>query len=279
MIACNKGSDNSNPAPPPANLTLTGVRLNGEAALQNNYNVNTLPAIRFQFSTPVDRSTVMNSIVFTTSLGNPVSYSTTYQNNDSVVIIQPLTNLNYLTRYFVSLRTSLKSAQGKNLQSGYDIGLITQIDSTDKFPQISDTALIELVQQQTFKYFWDFAHPVSGLARERNTSGDIVTSGGSGFGIMAIVTGIHRNFITRQQGLTRMQTIVSFLKNTAQMFHGAFPHWLNGSTGAVVPFSANDNGADLVETSFLIQGLLTARQYFNSSDAAEVQLRSDINNI
>jgi len=133
------------------------------------------------------------------------------------------------------------------------------------------------VQQQTFKYFWDFGHPISGLARERNTSGETVTSGGSGFGIMAIVTGISRNFITKAQGLARMQTIVGFLKNTAQKFHGAFPHWLNGTTGAVIPFSAKDDGADLVETSYLMQGLLTARQFFNGADAAETTLRNDIN--
>jgi hypothetical protein len=156
---------------------------------------------------------------------------------------------------------------------------MTTIDSSDKFSQISDSALVELVQKQSFKYFWDFGHPVSGLARERNTSGDIVTSGGSGFGIMAILTGIHRGFITRTEGLTRLQTMVSFLKNTAQKVHGAFPHWMNGASGAIVPFSQKDNGADLVETSYLMQGLLCARQYFNGNDANETTLRSDINTL
>ncbi|WP_159477518.1 glucoamylase family protein [Dyadobacter sp. 3J3] len=154
-----------------------------------------------------------------------------------------------------------------------------QIDSTDKFPIISDDALLTLVQKQTFKYFWDFGHPVSGLARERNTSGDVVTSGGSGFGIMTIPIAIERDFITRGQGLERMQKIVAFLKTNTQKFHGAFPHWINGATGAVVPFSAKDDGADLVETSYLIQGLLTARQYFDGNDAAETALRNDINTI
>ena len=157
--------------------------------------------------------------------------------------------------------------------------LTSVIDSTDKFPRITDDALLYLVQKQTFKYFWDFGHPVSGLARERNTSGDIVTSGGSGFGIMTIPVAIERKFITRAEGLERMQKIVSFLKDKTRKFHGAFPHWINGATGAVVPFSTKDNGADLVETSFLIQGLLTARQYFNSSETNEAVLRSDINSI
>ncbi|WP_310589873.1 glucoamylase family protein [Dyadobacter sp. CY343] len=151
--------------------------------------------------------------------------------------------------------------------------------TTNKFPVISDEALLTLVQQQTFKYFWEFAHPVSGLARERNTSGDIVTSGGSGFGIMTIPIAVERKFITRAQGLERMQKIAGFLKNNTQKFHGAFPHWLNGATGAVVPFSEKDNGADLVETAFLVQGLLTARQYFSANTPAEMDLRADINAI
>jgi hypothetical protein len=156
---------------------------------------------------------------------------------------------------------------------------ISAIDSTDKFPVIPDEELLTLVQKQTFRYFWDFGHPVSGMARERNTSGDVVTSGGSGFGIMTIPVAIERKFITRTQGLERMQKIVAFLNEKAQTFHGAFPHWLNGATGAVVPFSTKDNGADLVETSLLVQGLLTARQYFNGNDNEETALRNDINKI
>jgi hypothetical protein len=136
------------------------------------------------------------------------------------------------------------------LRTEFGVNLTTQLDAKDKFPRISDEELLTKVQQQTFRYFWDFGHPVSGLARERNTSGDIVTSGGSGFGIMAMVVGIERKFITREQGLQRLTTIVDFLTNQAEKFHGAFPHWLNGATGKTVPFSAKDNGADLVETSF-----------------------------
>src|SRR5262249_19094009 len=147
----------------------------------------------------------------------------------------------------VSVSTDLKSTGGRHLDLGGNINFITRIDSSRKFPLISDDALLDLVQQQTFKYFWDFGNPVSGMARERNSSGETVTSGGTGFGIMTIPVAINRNFITRADGLARMQKIVSFLKTTPR-FHGAYSHWLNGTTGAVIPFSANDNGADLVET-------------------------------
>jgi hypothetical protein len=144
---------------------------------------------------------------------------------------------------------------------------------------LSDSALLDLVQKQTFKYFWDFGHPASGLARERNTSGDVVTTGGTGFGIMAIVTAVHRNFITRSEGLARIQKMVGFLQTKAERFHGAFPHWLNGATGKTVAFSPRDNGADLVETAFLMQGLLAGRQYFNLADPAEATLRDGINSL
>ncbi|MEI9934634.1 MAG: glucoamylase family protein [Ferruginibacter sp.] len=172
----------------------------------------------------------------------------------------------------------LLSQQQTQFDSNINIQLSTSIDSSDKFPRISDSALLTLVQQQTFKYFWDFGHPVSGMARERNTSGDVVTTGGSGFGVMSILVGIERNFVSRTDGLARVNKIVSFLTNTAQRYHGAFPHWMNGSTGATIPFSPNDDGADLVETSYMMQGLLCARQYFSSTtDTNEINLRNNIN--
>ena len=201
-----------------------------------------------------------------------VTYNTSYENHDSTVVITPSQPLQYLNRYNVDVSTDLKSTLNGNLQTALSVQLTTTIDSTNKFPLVTDDQLLDIIQKQTFKYFWDFGHPVSGLARERNTSGDVVTMGGSGFGIMSIVVAINRQFITRADGLARMQKIVGFLKNTAQKFHGAFPHWMNGITGAVVPFSAQDNGADLVETAFLMEGLLTARQYFNAATSDETTL-------
>ena len=281
FVGCSKKSSNPPPPPPPpVAMNSTLIRINNQPASGSaNYNINTTPAIKFSFSAPVDRTSVNSNVSFRENSGTVVSYSIGYENADSSIVIQSTLPLKNLTKYILDVTTGLKSDAGRNLSSAINLSFITRIDSSRKFPLISDNALFDLVQQQTFKYFWDFAHPVSGLARERNTSGDIVTSGGSGFGIMAIVTAIHRGFITRSQGVTRMQTIVSFLKNTAQKFHGAFPHWLNGATGVVVPFSTKDNGADLVETSYLIQGLLTARQYFDGADAAETSIRNDINTI
>ena len=150
---------------------------------------------------------------------------------------------------------------------------------------ISDDSLLSLVQYQTFEYFWNGAEPKSGMARERihmdNVYGhdkDIVTSGGSGFGLMAIVVGIERGFISREDGIERFEKITSFLEN-ADRFHGAWPHWWYGPTGKVYPFSKKDDGGDLVESSFLAAGLLTVRQYLDSENDREAELIGRINKL
>jgi len=266
------------PPKPPTSITVSSAIINN-AALSDNVGVNNKPVISFKFSKPIQQSTVAASVALADANGVNASYTSSLSNGDSVINIHA-SNLSYLTKYTVSLNTTLESKDGGKLVSAQSRVFATGIDSSRKFPAITDIELLNKVQQQTLKYFWDFAHPTSGLAREGSKHPqNIVTSGGSGFGVMALIVGIERGFITKSQGLQRLQTIVSFLKNTAQTFHGAFPHWLDGSTGATIPFSANDNGADLVETSFLVQGLLTAKQYFSGSDATEIALRADINTI
>lgn len=146
---------------------------------------------------------------------------------------------------------------------------------------LSDSALIELVQKQTFKYFWDFAHPVSGLARERSNEttdygNEVVTIGGSGFGIMAIIVATERKWIPRDSAVNRLLKTVNFLLK-ANSYHGIFPHWLNGATGVTIPFGRKDDGADLVETAYLFQGLICARQYYNLDNPREKELRNRIN--
>src|SRR6201996_4134058 len=92
---------------------------------------------------------------------------------------------------------------------------------------LSDSALLDVVQRQTFRYFWDFGHPVSGLARERSNvaydyGNEVVTVGGSGFGIMSLIVADHRKWITHQQAVDRMLKMVEFLYR-ADEYHGVFP--------------------------------------------------------
>lgn len=142
---------------------------------------------------------------------------------------------------------------------------------------ISDEELLDLTQRETFKYFWDFAQADSGGARERYHPGDpsndpdTVTIGGTGFGLMVILVGIERGFITKEQAVERIAKILEFLEN-ADRFHGAWPHWLDGTNGNVRPFSEKDNGGDLVETAFLAQGLVCIKEYFKDGSNQEKAL-------
>lgn len=280
VVACKKSKDPEPPLTAPSLLYFINAKFSNVTAAAGviSYNVKTAPEIRLSFDKKVDRASVAANVSVTESGGSNIALNFSYERNDSTLLISPSASLKNLTRYFLKATTLLQSADKGRLSAELNIQFITQIDSADKFPSIGDDALLDTIQRRTFRYFWDFAHPVSGLARERsNATPETVTSGGSGFGIMAIPVAINRNFITRAQGLQRMQTIVSFLKNTAQKFHGAFPHWLNGTTGIAIPFSQKDDGADLVETSYLMAGLLTAREFFDGNDVAETTLRNDIN--
>ncbi|WP_417859991.1 glucoamylase family protein [Winogradskyella sediminis] len=142
---------------------------------------------------------------------------------------------------------------------------------------LTDTELMDLTQETTFKYFWDYADANSGAARERyhtdnpSDSENVVTTGGSGFGLMAILVGIVRGYVTREEGFNRLSQIVDFFEN-ADRFHGVWPHWLNGTNGSVIPFSDQDNGGDLVETAFLAQGLICVKEYFKTGSEDEAAL-------
>lgn len=151
---------------------------------------------------------------------------------------------------------------------------------------LSDDALMDTVQRRTFQYFWEGGEPYSGMARERYHIDNVypaggpeaVTSGGSGFGIMAILSGIDRGYVTRQEGFQRMEKIVTFLEK-ADRFKGAYPHWWNGETGKVLPFGTKDNGGDLVETAFLMQGLLAVHQYYANGTQEEKALAARIDKL
>lgn len=158
-----------------------------------------------------------------------------------------------------------------------------RIEAKEIIQGLSDEELLDEVQRQTFRYFWSFAHPVSGLARERSNEAygygnEVVTTGGTGFGVMATIVAVERGWITRDSAARHLLKMVVFLSK-ADAYHGVFPHWLHGATGKTIPFSRKDDGADLVETSFLFQGLLTARQYFDGENRLESELRSRIDGL
>ncbi|MBD3582906.1 glucoamylase family protein [Flavobacterium selenitireducens] len=179
--------------------------------------------------------------------------------------------MKYLSLFLVAL---LSCCSGKSQTA--------QIEESDgKSEKLTDAQLVDLVEKQTFNYFWEFAEPNSGLARERYFSdgyypeddAHVIATGGSGFGLMAILAGINQNYVTREEAVTRLEKIADFLAK-AERFHGAWPHWINGKNGKVVPFGLKDNGGDLVETAFLCEGIICVREFFKSGTEREKALAS-----
>ena len=244
-LACKKKESD---APAPDLLHLAMVEVDHKPPAATYYDIKINPVLKLAFNNAVDRQTVAANMSLNESNVTAVPVNYTYEKNDSVIVIVSQSPLKYLTRYFIRITTGLQSAKKGSLGTPVTIEFITSIDSSDKFPILSDSQLLDTVQRRTFRYFWEFGHPISGMARERNSSGDVITTGGTGFGIMSIITAVNRNFITRTEGRDRILKITNFLLNNCTRYHGAFAHWVNGANGATIPFSSNDNGADLVET-------------------------------
>ncbi len=179
---------------------------------------------------------------------------------------------------FILIVMSCSSSEGPGYQEPYNP------DNNPEVIPISNEDLLNLTQQLTFKYFWDFANTPSGAARERyhvdnpNLNSNVVTTGGSGFGLMAILVGIERGYITRSKAVVRLQTILDFFEN-ADRFHGAWSHWIDGNSGNTIPFSSLDNGGDLVETAFLAQGLICIKEYFKNGTQEEQNLANQADNL
>lgn len=165
---------------------------------------------------------------------------------------------------------------------------------------LSDEQLMETVQRQTFRYFWHFGHPVSGLARERSNTirgqyfwdyaneaygepnfstnvygTETCAIGGTGFGIMATIVAVERGWIGRDTALRRLVKMADFLIR-ADSYHGIFPHFMHGATGKTIAFGKLDDGADIVETSYLLMGFLCAREYFNRDTDLEKYFRNRV---
>lgn len=156
----------------------------------------------------------------------------------------------------------------------------TDIVSAETYA-MTDEQLLNSIQEATFRYCWDFAHPDSGMIRERFAAYDrqTVTTGGSGFGLFNIIVGAERGWITRTQAAERTLKMVSFLQDNASRYHGVWSHWMNGTTGVSIPADHDSNGnpiisGDIVETSYAIAGMLAARQYFDANNTTETQIRA-----
>lgn len=208
---------------------------------------------------------------------NPFSYKI-YRSWDGKTYTPIGMQKGHLMRYVDFIGTQGKTAYYKiSALDAHDHESALSSAASATTRQMNDEELLTMVQEACFRYYWEAAHPHAGMAIEILPGDEnLVAVGSSGFGIMALVVAVERGFITRPQAVERMLKIVRFLKS-ADRFHGAWPHFLDGRTGKVIPyFGKYDDGGDLVETAFLVQGLLVVRQYFNRATKTEAEIRETI---
>lgn len=267
-------SDDTHPDEPAEPLTVTALLIDGINELTSTRisDVKLNAQIEIIFSAPVNPELVSYSFIRIIPPTGSVITTYALSDNDTKITFQTSQPLPDLRRLYVWVSPEFTGKKGETF-SGFEKYFYTKADPTPKMPLLPHDEdddndytndLLSVVQKQTFQYFWD--EHVNGMARERKGSA-YVTSGGTGFGIMALIVGMERNFVTQAEGLDRMNQIVTFLEN-ADRFHGAWPHWMH-SNGNVWPFSTNDNGGDLVETAFLVEGLITFRQYLVTHSIAD----------
>jgi len=185
----------------------------------------------------------------------------------------------YLLTATIIISTSCKN----NVEENGELALSSERNQVER---LEGEALLDTVQRQTLKYFWEYAEPNSGMARERyHPDGEypqndkhIVTTGGSGFGLMALIAGIDRKFIPRKEAVKRLDKIANFLAK-ADRYHGAWSHWIDGETGKTRAFGKKDNGGDIVETSFLAQGFIVVREYLKDGNEEEKAVAAKYNEL
>jgi hypothetical protein len=240
--------DQKAPAPPaPKNLRATGYERHVELSWD-----------------PVVNEYIANYVIYRSLNGGPF-LPVGVQNPETHRAVDFIGDEHASVTYKVSARTSAMRESAMSVEAKASTHPMT------------DDELLTMVQEASFRYYWDGAEPNSGMARESIPGDpDLIAVGGSGFGIMALIVGADRGFAPRDEIVDRMLRITSYLAR-ADRYHGAWPHFLSGSTGKLLPyFGLYDDGADLVETSFLMQGLLAARGYFTRDTPKERQLRDEI---
>ncbi len=143
----------------------------------------------------------------------------------------------------------------------------TQERST-RLPALSDDQLLLEIQRRAVLFFWERAHPITGLVNDRanNFGADrytISSCAATGFGLAALPIGIEHGWLGRKDALNRAETTLRFLLSMPQV-HGWMPHFISNDNGARVDNSEYSS----IDTALLVAGALVCVQYFAADPVA-----------
>lgn len=145
---------------------------------------------------------------------------------------------------------------------------------------LPDAALLDELEARAFRFFWETAHPETGLLPDRWPGAPTMASVASvGFGLTAYLVGIERGLVTRAQAAERVVRTLNFLAHAPQGeartgtagHRGFYYHFLDMATG-----TRFDERVELstIDTAWLMGGVLAAQSYFTADDPAESRIRT-----
>lgn len=141
---------------------------------------------------------------------------------------------------------------------------------------ISDDTLLDRLQRAAFDYFLQEVDPANGLIADTSRENSPSSIAVVGFGLSTYPVAVERGWMTRAEGVNRSLSVLRFFHDSDQSdspdatgYKGFYYHFLDMHTGARVWRSE----LSMVDTAFLIAGVLVASTYFNSDSCEEATLR------
>lgn len=142
-----------------------------------------------------------------------------------------------------------------------------------------DAGLLDDLERRTFAFFWETAHPVTGLVPDRWPGNPHMASVAAvGFALTAYVVGAERGLVSRAAARERVLTTVRFLAMAPQ---GPQPEGMAGHQGFFYHFLDMRTGhrfgprveLSSIDTSLLLAGVLCARTWFDADHPMEAEIR------
>jgi hypothetical protein len=141
----------------------------------------------------------------------------------------------------------------------------------------ADDEFLDTLQRRTFDWFWETTNPENGLVPDRWPTKSFCSVAAVGFGLAGYGVGVERGYVSRQQAIERTLNTLRFFaiapqsddSSKATGHHGFFYHFLNMQSGLRHPVCELSS----IDTSWLMCGVLFAREYFDRDDAAEREIR------
>ena len=158
------------------------------------------------------------------------------------------------------------------------VGLVVFTLTPRSAPALTTEALLDTLQHTAFDYFWNEANPTNGLIKDRSTLSSPCSIASLGFGLSAICIGIDHGWVSRDDGRARIRTALQTLWTKPQGnalsgtigYKGLYYHFLD-MPGALRTW---DCELSTIDTALLFAGIIDAKQYFDTADPVDVEVRA-----